>query len=227
MTNGITAKIVRRFLRHIAAATAVAFALVGLVISYASADHGEGHNGETMALSADTDLVDGQTVTVELSSWLPDATITVVTCYNYPAVGPTDCNLSNYGQHFTKAAADGTATVEYPVAVIPGRCDHDNPCFIVAGDGIGGAANFAAVPVTFAVVEVPTTTTTEAPTTTTTEAPATTTTEPPTTTEAAAAEVPADDGNGSSTGLIVVAVVVAAVVVVAGGGYLLHRRRSA
>ena len=76
--------------------------------------------------------------------------------------------------------------------VVPGRCDHENNCFIVAGDGIGPSANYAGVEVTFAAApeepaedEAPATT--EAPTTTaaptTTEAPATT--EAPTTTRRA------------------------------------------
>ena len=185
------------------AVVAAVFAIVLLAASPAFADHGEGHNGEAMTLSNDTDIADGETVTVELSSWLPGATMTVVTCYNYPAAGPADCELSNYGQYVVTAADDGTATIEYLVSVVPGRCDHENPCFIVAGDGIGGAANFAAVLITFAPAgssdgtEAADAASEEPPATTAApaeEAPApapTTTEEPPATTAAPAEEAPA------------------------------------
>ena len=229
-------------LRHLAAASAVVVALAGLLISPAAADHGLGHNGETMTLSAETDIEDGQVITAELSSWLPGATITVVTCFNFPSTGPWDCELSNYGQHKVTAGEDGTATLEYPVSVIPGRCDHENPCYIVAGDGIGGPANYAGVLITFAEAEgdeAEGEAEAEEPPTTTTQPP-TTTTQPPTTTaapaepepaeepaEPVAAEEPApettsDDG-GSGGSIAVIAVVV---VVLAAGVWIFVRRRS-
>lgn len=137
-------------MRRLAVAGAVILAVAALSASQTAADHGLGHNGETMTLSKDSGITDGETVTVNLSSFLPGATITVVTCFNFPAVGPADCELSNYGQHTATSADDGTASVEYPVMVIPGRCDHENPCFIVAGDGFGPNANYAGVEITFA-----------------------------------------------------------------------------
>lgn len=137
-------------IRRLAVAGAVILAVTALTASHTSADHGLGHNGETMTLSKDSGITDGETITVSLSSFLPDASITVVTCFNFPAAGPADCELSNYGQHTATAAADGTATVEYPVMVIPGRCDHENACYIVAGDGLGPNANYAGVQITFA-----------------------------------------------------------------------------
>ena len=124
------------------------------VAAPAGADHGEGHNGETLELSKSEGLVDGEVVTVTLTSWLPGKTATVVTCYIFPTAGPGDCELSNYGQHTTTIADDGTGTVEFPVAVIPGRCDHTTPCFVVAGDGFAGA-NFAAQQFTLAAPEEP------------------------------------------------------------------------
>ena len=129
----------------------VAITLVGLLVAPAAvADHGLGHNGETMELSKSEDIEDGEVVTVTLTSWLPGNTATIVTCFNFPAVGPADCELSNYGMHIVTIGDDGTATYDYPVAVVPGRCDENNSCFIVAGDGIGGNANYAGVPITFA-----------------------------------------------------------------------------
>lgn len=243
----------RRLVR-LGAAGAAVLALSALGVSPALADHGLGHNGETMTVSKDADIADGETVTVELTSFLPDASITVVTCYNFPSAGPADCELSNYGQHTSTAGADGTATVEYPVSVVPGRCDHENPCYIVAGDGIGPNANYAGVQVTFAVVEAaaaeeepadeaveeeaaeeeaapePAPETTAAPAPETTAAPAPETTaapepEPEPTAAPAPAPSDSDSGGGGSAGLVVVIVVVAAVVV--GGGVFLVRRRSA
>ena len=129
----------------------VAITLVGLlVVPVATADHGLGHNGETLELSKSEDIEDGELVTVTLTSWLPGNTATIVTCFNFPAVGPADCELSNYGMHIVTIGDDGTATYDYPVAVVPGRCDENNSCFIVAGDGIGGNANYAGQPITFA-----------------------------------------------------------------------------
>ena len=143
----------------------VVVALTGLLVvaPTAVADHGEGHNGETMELSNSEDIEDGEVVTVTLTSWLPGNTATTVTCFRFPAVGPADCELSNYGLHIVTIGEDGTATYDYPVAVVPGRCDHTTPCFIVAGDGIGGDANYAAQEITFAAVSEPEPEPTEAP----------------------------------------------------------------
>ncbi len=140
----------RRTTRYLVAVV-VAVALGGLfTIPIAVADHGEGHNGETMELSKSEGIADGEVVTVTLTSWLPGNTATIVTCFRYPAAGPADCELSNYGQHTAQIGDDGTATYDYPVAVVPGRCDETTPCYIVAGDGFGPDANYASQLVTFA-----------------------------------------------------------------------------
>ena len=235
-------------LGKLGAAGVAVLALAALAVSPALADHGLGHNGETMTLSKEADIADGETVTVTLTSFLPEASITVVTCYNFPSAGPADCELSNYGQHTATADADGTATVEYPVSVVEGRCDHENSCFIVAGDGIGPNANYAGVEITFAMVEeaapepeptaapepepeptaAPETTAAPEPEPEPTAAPETTAApapEPEPEPTAAPAPAASDDGGGGSAGLIVVIAVVAVVVV--GGGVVLARRRSA
>ena len=129
----------------------VAVALAGLFVAPAAiADHGEGHNGETLELSKSEGLQDGEVVTVTLTSWLPGKTATVVTCYTYPAAGPADCELSNYGMHIVTIGDDGTGSLEYPIAIVPGRCDETTACLIVAGDGFGPNANYAAQEFTFA-----------------------------------------------------------------------------
>ena len=217
----------------------------------AFADHGEGHNGETMELSKSELIEDGEVVTVMLSSYLPGKTATIVTCFNYPAVGPSDCELSNYGMHTVTIADDGTGSYDYPVAVVPGRCDAENSCFVVAGDGFGPNANYSAVVITFAAVAEaepepepepeptvtepepePEPTVTEPPTTVAEPEP--TVTEPPTTSTAApqpeTAAAPANDsGNsdpdGGSAGTIVLIVVI--VLVVAGAGTFIYVRSKA
>lgn len=243
-SGGRPPTLIPRLLGQLGAAGAAVLALAALAVSPALADHGLGHNGETMTLSKEADIADGETVTVTLTSFLPDASITVVTCYNFPSAGPADCELSNYGQHTATADADGMATVEYPVSVVPGRCDHENSCFIVAGDGIGPNANYAGVEVTFAMVEEaapepeptaapepepePVPETTAAPEPEPTPAPETTAApapEPEPEPTAAPAPATSDGGGGGSAGLIVVIAVVAVVVV--GGGVVLARRRSA
>ena len=131
-------------------------ALASLLLAPAAyADHGEGHNGETLELSKSEDIAHGEVVTVTLTSWLPGKTATLSTCYIFPAAGPADCELSTYGQHTAKIGDDGTGTVEYPVVIVPGRCDATTSCFIVAGDGIGPNANYAGHEFSFAADAAP------------------------------------------------------------------------
>ena len=142
-----------RTIGRLLVASAAAMLAAAALAPAAIADHGEGHNGETLELSKSEGLVDGEVVTVTLTSWLPGKTATVVTCYVYPAAGPADCELSNYGTHTATIADDGTATLEYPISIVPGRCDHTTPCLVVAGDGFGANANYAAQEFTFAEAE--------------------------------------------------------------------------
>ena len=237
-------------LRYLAAATTLLVAASLLAASPAMADHGneDEHIDGEMTVSNDTDINDGDLITVELSNWNPDSTITVVTCWNFPIAGPGDCSLANYGMHTATVAADGTATVEYPVKLLD-RCASGEQCYIVASDGIGPASNSAAAAITFAATEAPTTTappattTTQAPTTTeppTTTTQATTTTEPPTTTTqapptttsppaaeppAAQTETPASDGGGLSVGAIVL-LIIGGVLLITFGVVVFIRRRG-
>ncbi len=198
--------------------------------SPAAADHGEGHNGETLELSKSEGLMDGEVVTVTLTSWLPGKTATVVTCYVYPAAGPADCELSNYGTHTTTIADDGTGTVEYPIAVVPGRCDHDNPCLVVAGDGFGANANYAAQQITFAVPEpepepAPEPEPVPEPEPEPEPAPEPEPEPAPEPEADAAAPATADDSGGSAASWLVPVIIV--VVVLAAVAAVLARRRSA
>ena len=106
----------------------------------------------TLAATPATDLADGDTVSVEIGGYEAGDELTVVTCFVFPVVGPTDCDLSNYGDFTAVADDSGAATIDYTVTVGEldgGTCDADNPCFVVVGDAIGPDGNYAAQEVTF------------------------------------------------------------------------------
>ena len=171
-------------IRKLLVFSTVLVALLSLVSAPAFADHGVAHNGETADVSKTEGLVQDQVVTVTGHGYEPGATLTVVQCFRFPAKGPADCELSNYGQYTAEVGADGSATIDYAVNVVEGRCDATTPCFIVISDGIGAAANAVGTEVTFAEV---------APATTTTAAPATTTAAPATTAVPVEADTATDD----------------------------------
>jgi len=175
-------------IRKLLVFSTVLVALLGLISAPAFADHGVAHNGETADVSNTEGLAQDQVVTVTGHGYEPGATLTVVQCFIFPAAGPADCELSNYGQYTAEVGADGSASIDYVVNVVEGRCDATTPCFIVASDGIGPAANAVAVEVTFAEGAPATTT---APTTT--AAPATTTAAPATTAVPVEADTATDD----------------------------------
>ncbi len=164
-------------IRRLLVFSTVLVALLGLISAPAFADHGVAHNGETADVSKTEGLVQDQVLTVTGHGYEPGATLTVVQCFKFPPTGPFDCELSNYGQYTAEVGADGSASTDYAVIVVEGRCDATTPCFIVVSDGIGPAANAVGTEVTFAE---------GAPATTTTAAPATTTAVPTTTTAAPA-----------------------------------------
>ena len=169
-------------IRRLLVFSTVLVALLSLISAPAFADHGVAHNGETADVSKTEGLVQDQVVTVTGHGYESGATLTVVQCFRFPVAGPADCELSNYGQYTAEVGADGSASTDYAVIVVEGRCDATTPCFIVVSDGIGPAANAVGTEVTFAEGAPATTT---APTTT--AAPAATTAAPAATTAAPAA----------------------------------------
>jgi len=227
-------------LRRITSAAALVLGVLALFTAPALADHGQAHNGETAEISETEDLAQDDVVTVTGIGYAPGSTLTVVQCFIFPATGPADCELSNYGQFTAEVGDDGTASIDYTVNIVEGKCDADNPCFVVISDNIGPAANAIGMEVTFAAAVEETTTTTEAPTTTTaapttTEAPTTTaeattaapeTSAPETSAVAAAAEDASDDDDdGGSTGLIVAGII--GLVVIGGlGAFLASRNKT-
>ena len=179
-------------IRRLLVFSTVLVALLGLISAPAFADHGVAHNGETADVSKTEGLVQDQVLTVTGHGYEPGATLTVVQCFKFPATGPFDCELSNYGQYTAEVGADGSASIDYVVIVVEGRCDATTPCFIVVSDGIGPAANAVGTEVTFAEGAPATTT---APTTT--AAPATTTAAPATTAAPVEADTATDDEGDS------------------------------
>ena len=179
-------------IRRLLVFSTVLVALLGLISAPAFADHGVAHNGETADVSKTEGLVQDQVVTVTGHGYEPGATLTVVQCFKFPVAGPADCELSNYGQYTAEVGADGSASIDYAVNVVEGRCDATTPCFIVVSDGIGPAANAVGTEVTFAEGTPATTT---APTTT--AAPATTTAAPATTAAPVEADTATDDEGDS------------------------------
>ena len=175
-------------IRRLLVFSTVLVALLGLISAPAFADHGVAHNGETADVSKTEGLVQDQVVTVTGHGYESGATLTVVQCFKFPVAGPADCELSNYGQYTAEVGADGSASIDYAVIVVEGRCDATTPCFIVVSDGIGAAANAVGTEVTFAEV---------APATTTTAAPATTTAAPATTAVPVEADTATDDEGDS------------------------------
>ena len=171
-------------IRKLLVFSTVFVALLSLISAPAFADHGVAHNGETADVSETEGLVQDQVVAVTGHGYEPGATLTVVQCFRFPAKGPADCELSNYGQYVIEVGADGSATIDYAVNVVDGRCDATTPCFIVISDGFGAAANAVGTEVTFAE---------GAPATTTTAAPATTTAAPATTAAPVEADTATDD----------------------------------
>jgi len=178
-------------IRKLLVFSTVFVALLSLISAPAFADHGVAHNGETADVSKTEGLVQDQVVAVTGHGYEPGATLTVVQCFRFPAKGPADCELSNYGQYVIEVGADGSATIDYAVNVVEGRCDATTPCFIVISDGFGAAANAVGTEVTFAE-GAPATTTTAAPPTTT-AAPTTTTAAPATTAAPVEADTATDD----------------------------------
>ena len=175
-------------IRRLLVFSTVLVALLGLISAPAFADHGVAHNGETADVSKTEGLVQDQVLTVTGHGYEPGATLTVVQCFKFPPTGPFDCELSNYGQYTAEVGADGSASIDYAVNVVEGRCDATTPCFIVVSDGIGPAANAVGTEVTFAE---------GTPATTTTAAPATTTAAPATTAAPVEADTATDDEGDS------------------------------
>ncbi len=198
-------------------------ASIGLCANSAGADHAVAHNGETAEISKSDGLVQDETVTVTGIGYAPGSTLTVVQCFIFPAAGPTDCELSNFGQFTAEVGDDGVGTVDYVVNVVEGRCDPANPCFVVVSDGIGPSANGVGLEVTFADAAADEAAAEQAAADEAAAEPVAT--EDDGTTDAAAGSDASSDSDGGGSGWVLPVVIVGAVVA-AGGAFAATRRRG-
>ena len=104
------------------------------------------------SVSADTDLRDGQVVTVTWSGFLPGKTVNVLQCTGDGRGGTASCGIAE--GHVLVPDPDGSGSVELTVhtgAFANGVCDAQNPCTILVNDsGLLDEDAFVYFPVTFA-----------------------------------------------------------------------------
>ena len=104
------------------------------------------------SVSAETDLRDGQTVTVTWSGFLPGKTVNVLQCTGDGRGGTASCGL---GQgHVLLSDPTGDGSVDLVIHTGPfadGVCDAQNPCTILVNDsGLLEPDAFVYFPITFA-----------------------------------------------------------------------------
>ena len=104
------------------------------------------------SVSADTDLVDGQAVTVTWSGFLPGKTVNVLQCVGDGRGGTASCGLSD--GHVLVPDPTGAGSVELTVKTgefANGMCDSQHPCTILINDsGLLDDDAFRYFPITFA-----------------------------------------------------------------------------
>ena len=104
------------------------------------------------SVSADGDLVDGQTVTVTWSGFLPGRTVNVLQCVGDGRGGTASCGLSE--GHVLVANPTGSGAIDLTVRTgefANGICDAQHPCTILINDsGLLDEDAFRYFPITFA-----------------------------------------------------------------------------
>ena len=102
-------------------------------------------------LSADSELTDGQVITVTWSGYLPGGTVNIIQCVegNTSSAG---CNISGGKVLFPNPL--GSGSTELTVRTGPtgdGVCDRSNPCAIIVNDsGLTEEGSSVRIPITFA-----------------------------------------------------------------------------
>lgn len=103
-------------------------------------------------VSADTDLRDGQAVTVTWSGFLPGKTVNVLQCVGDGRGGTASCGIAE--GHVLLANPTGAGTVDLTIhtgTFAGGTCDAQNPCTILVNDsGLLDEDAFRRFPITFA-----------------------------------------------------------------------------
>lgn len=104
------------------------------------------------SVSADTDLRDGQVVTVTWSGFLPGRTVNVLQCVGDGRGGNASCGIAE--GHVLVADPTGAGSIDLTVhtgAFANGACDAQHPCTILVNDsGLLDPEAFVYFPVTFA-----------------------------------------------------------------------------
>lgn len=104
------------------------------------------------SITADTDLRDGQTVTVTWSGFLPGKTANILQCTGDGRGGTASCGLSQ--GHVLVPDPNGEGSVDLVIHTGPfanGVCDAANPCTILVNDaGLNDPDAFVYFPITFA-----------------------------------------------------------------------------
>jgi hypothetical protein len=86
------------------------------------------------SISADTDLVDGQVITVTWSGFLPDKKAHVMQCSG-DGIGQATCNIS--GGKIFQPSIGGIGSVQLVIRTGPignGVCDSAHPCQVLVND---------------------------------------------------------------------------------------------
>lgn len=104
------------------------------------------------SVSADTDLRDGQVVTVTWSGFLPGKTVNVLQCVGDGRGGTASCGIAE--GHVLVPDPSGAGSIDLTIhtgAFATGVCDAQNPCTILVNDsGLLDPDAFRYFPVTFA-----------------------------------------------------------------------------
>jgi len=86
-------------------------------------------------LSADTDLADGQVITVSWSGYLPGQVVNIMQCHGDGRSGAASCNIS--GGRILVPDPTGAGSLELTIRTGPignGVCDSANPCVVIVND---------------------------------------------------------------------------------------------
>jgi predicted esterase len=103
-------------------------------------------------LSADSNLVDGQVITVTWSGFLPDKIVNIMQCTGDVTGGSAACNIS--GGTLFHPDPEGMGSLDLVIHTGPignGVCDSDNPCVVLVNDAsLPDEAAMVRIPITFA-----------------------------------------------------------------------------
>jgi len=107
-------------------------------------------------LSADTNLSDGQVITVSWSGFLPGQVVNILQCTSDTSSGAAGCNIS--GGRILYPDPEGMGSLDLVIRTGPignGVCDSANPCTVVVNDaGLIEEAATIRIPITFGIAQL-------------------------------------------------------------------------